>query len=177
MESEGSFRIHTCPPPVPTPRRLHRTNVSFHVQGTCTCFVTKAFFTVRSCQHLTQPPSWRVTPCRLSATAFFEVFAAALHIGGRSFIHNLRTRHSVVTGTHLSRNNKLPYINICIRILSRLYKGTLFYLTTCITNSLIPFRVTTGSAVQLPTSLPRESGSTRFSSMYCSWCCGSNHRI
>jgi hypothetical protein len=27
-----------------------------------------------------------------------------LHIGGRSSIRNLRTRHAVVTGTHLSRN-------------------------------------------------------------------------
>ena len=28
-----------------------------------------------------------------------------LHIGGRSSIRNLRTRHAVVTGTHLSRNS------------------------------------------------------------------------
>jgi hypothetical protein len=33
-------------------------------------FVTKPVFTVRSCQHLAQPPSWRTTPCRLSATAY-----------------------------------------------------------------------------------------------------------
>ena len=32
----------------------------------------------------------------------FHIFAATLHIGGRSSIHNLRTRHAVVTGTHLS---------------------------------------------------------------------------
>jgi len=32
----------------------------------------------------------------------FNIFAATLHIGGRSSIHNLRTRHAVVTGTHLS---------------------------------------------------------------------------
>jgi len=31
------------------------------------------------------------------------IFAATLHIGGRSSIRNLRTRHAVVTGTHLSR--------------------------------------------------------------------------
>ena len=30
----------------------------------------------------------------------FSLFAAALHIGGRSSIRNLRTRHAVVTGTH-----------------------------------------------------------------------------
>jgi len=32
----------------------------------------------------------------------FNLFAAALHIGGRSSIRNPRTRHAVVTGTHLS---------------------------------------------------------------------------
>jgi len=31
-----------------------------------------------------------------------NVFAATLHISGRSSIHNLRTRHTVVTGTQLS---------------------------------------------------------------------------
>ena len=30
----------------------------------------------------------------------FNLFAATLHIGGRSSIRNLRTRHTVVTGTH-----------------------------------------------------------------------------
>ena len=30
----------------------------------------------------------------------FNLFAATLHIGGRSSIRNLRTRHDVVTGTH-----------------------------------------------------------------------------
>ena len=32
----------------------------------------------------------------------FNIFAATLHIGGRSSIRNPWTRHSVVTGTHLS---------------------------------------------------------------------------
>ena len=31
----------------------------------------------------------------------FNLFAAALHIGGRSSIRNLRMRHTVVTGTDL----------------------------------------------------------------------------
>ena len=30
----------------------------------------------------------------------FNLFAATLHIGGRSSIRNLRKRHAVVTGTH-----------------------------------------------------------------------------
>jgi len=36
----------------------------------------------------------------------FNLFLATLHIGGRSSIRNLRTRHAVVTGTHLSRNDE-----------------------------------------------------------------------
>jgi len=32
----------------------------------------------------------------------FDIFEATLHIGGCSYIRNLRTRHAVVTGTHLS---------------------------------------------------------------------------
>ena len=32
----------------------------------------------------------------------FNIFAATLHIGGCSSIRNLRTSHTVVTGTHLS---------------------------------------------------------------------------
>jgi len=31
-----------------------------------------------------------------------NIFTATLHIGGRSSIRKLRTRHAVVTGTHLS---------------------------------------------------------------------------
>jgi len=49
--------------------RLDRTKGSTQVRGTFICFVTKPVFTVRSCQHLAQP-LWRVTPCRLSATAY-----------------------------------------------------------------------------------------------------------
>ena len=33
-----------------------------------------------------------------------HIFVATLHIGSRSSIRNLRTRHAVVTGTHLSWN-------------------------------------------------------------------------
>jgi hypothetical protein len=34
----------------------------------------------------------------------FNIFAATLHIGGRFSIQNLRTRHAMVTWTHLSRS-------------------------------------------------------------------------
>ena len=33
-------------------------------------FVTGYVFMVRSCYHLAQPPSWRTTPFRVSATAY-----------------------------------------------------------------------------------------------------------
>jgi hypothetical protein len=46
-------------------------------------------------------PSSAVRDC------LFNVFAAALHIGGRSSLRNLRTRHSVVTGTHKTRTGNL----------------------------------------------------------------------
>ena len=39
----------------------------------------------------------------------FNLFEATLHIGGRSSIRNLRTRHAVVTGTHLSHGMCLLY--------------------------------------------------------------------
>jgi len=41
---------------------------------------------------------------RLSAVrdCLFNLFAATLHIGGRSSIRNLRTRHAVVKRNHLS---------------------------------------------------------------------------
>jgi len=43
----------------------------------------------------------------------FNIFAATLHIGGRSSIRNLRTRHAVVTGTHLSLVIRLGFGNTC----------------------------------------------------------------
>ena len=52
-------------------RCLGRTRVSVQVRGfLCKRFVTGYVFTVRSCLHLAQPPSWRTTPCRLSTTAY-----------------------------------------------------------------------------------------------------------
>ena len=51
-------------------RCLGHTKVSIQVLGKCSWFATKLFFTVRNCQHVAQPPSYRTTPCRLSATAY-----------------------------------------------------------------------------------------------------------
>jgi hypothetical protein len=41
-------------------------------------------------------------PVSAVRVCLFNIFAAALHIVGRSSIRNLRTRHAVITGTYLS---------------------------------------------------------------------------
>jgi hypothetical protein len=68
-----------------------RTKLSFHVRGT---FVTK------------------LEDYTLSAVddCLFNIFSVTLHIGGRSSIRNLRMRHGVLTGTHLS----WMYFILCI---------------------------------------------------------------
>jgi hypothetical protein len=50
-----------------------------------------------------KPSSCTTTPCRLSATPYILYSQLPSISGGRSSIRNLRTRHAVVTGTHLSR--------------------------------------------------------------------------
>jgi hypothetical protein len=84
------YRIHKCPPPVyPEPAQ----------------------------------PSPRPTPklkdYSLSAVrdCLFNIFAATLHIGGRSSIRNLKTRHAVVTGTHVSHG--LIYVLSDIHVLGQ----------------------------------------------------------
>ena len=49
-------------------------------------------------------PTSNLDDLSLSAVRYylFNIFSAALNVGGRSSIHNLRTRHAMVTGTHLS---------------------------------------------------------------------------
>ena len=49
-------------------------------------------------------PTTKLKDQTLSAVrnSLFNIFAATLHIGGRYFFRNLRTRHFAVTGTDLS---------------------------------------------------------------------------
>jgi hypothetical protein len=42
-------------------------------------------------------------PLSALCDCLFNIFAAALHVGGRSSIRNLRMRYAVATGTHLSQ--------------------------------------------------------------------------
>jgi hypothetical protein len=51
-------------------RYLCLSKISLQIRGTCLCFVTIPVFMARSCQHLTQHPSRRITPCRLYTTAY-----------------------------------------------------------------------------------------------------------
>jgi hypothetical protein len=46
--------------------------------------------------------------------------AATLHIGGRSSIRHLRTRHAVVTGTHLSRTDIDVLVTFSVDVLKSL---------------------------------------------------------
>jgi len=50
-------------------------------------------------------PKLEKQPFSAVRDCLFNTFAATLHIGGRSSIRNLRTRHAVVTGTHLEDHN------------------------------------------------------------------------
>jgi hypothetical protein len=55
---------------------------------------------------LTSPrptPKLEDHPLSVVRNCLFNIFAATLHTGGRSSFRNLRTRHAVVTGTHLLR--------------------------------------------------------------------------
>ena len=68
----------------------------------CEYFLTKVFhgealLAPRPTPKLEDHPLSAVRDCLIN------IFAATLHIGGRSSIRNLRMRHAVVTGTHLSR--------------------------------------------------------------------------
>jgi len=48
-------------------------------------------------------PGLEDRPLSAVRDCLFNVFAATLHIGGHSFIRNLRTRRAVVRGAHRSR--------------------------------------------------------------------------
>jgi len=64
-------------------------------------FRNKASFTARSCQHHFQPLKLEDHSLSAVLDCLFDIFAATLHIGGRSFIRNLRTRHAVKSRLYL----------------------------------------------------------------------------
>jgi hypothetical protein len=96
-------------------RCLVRTKVSVQIRG----FVSEYFVTA-ICFHGEELLAPRPTP-KLEDHPFsavrdwlFDIFAATLHIGGRSSIRNLRTRRAVVTGTHLSHGHSIAPQKIII---------------------------------------------------------------
>jgi hypothetical protein len=78
-------------------------------------------------------PSPKLEDQPLSAVrdCLFNIFSATPHIGGRSSIRNLRTRHAVVTGTHLIRWSVYTETNTAIdRTRFQIIQTTSFWLLT-----------------------------------------------
>jgi hypothetical protein len=109
--SNVRLRVYKSPPLVPIPnqvnlmsifRCLHRSKGSVQVQGFVKRFVKMLSF---HGEDLSVPrPTHKLEDHPLFAVQdyLFNIFAATLRIWRSSSIHNLRTRHTVVTGTHLS---------------------------------------------------------------------------
>jgi hypothetical protein len=64
----------------------------------CEYFVIKILF---QCEVLLAPhPTQEVHSLSAVRDFLFNILAATFHIGDRSFIRNLKTRHTMMTGTH-----------------------------------------------------------------------------
>ena len=81
---------------------LGRTKVAVHVQSflhdclVTICFYGEELLAPRPTLNLEDHPLSAVSDC------LFNIFAATMNIGGRSYTRNLRTRRALVTGSHLS---------------------------------------------------------------------------
>jgi hypothetical protein len=90
-----------------------------HIRGpVCEYFVTG--YVLRGEKLLALRPTPKLENNLLSAVSdcLFIIFAATLHMGGRSSIRNLRTRHAVVSWTHLSHGRTVTQ-NINNSLLTR----------------------------------------------------------
>jgi hypothetical protein len=65
-------------------------------------FVTRNIFYGKELLAPCPTPKLEYHPLLALCICLINIFAGTLHIGGRSSVHNLRTRHAVLTGTHLS---------------------------------------------------------------------------
>jgi hypothetical protein len=72
------------------PRSFQRTRP---ILSPCLAFRNSLFFIARSRWPLAQPPSWSITPCRLSPTSY-STYSQPLSISG-----NLSLHHRVQTGS------------------------------------------------------------------------------
>jgi len=68
-------------------------------------------------------PKLEEHPLSAVRDCLFNTFAATLHIGGRSSIRNLRTRHALVTRTNFSRGWN-TYQHIIIRNMTYIFLHT-----------------------------------------------------
>jgi len=81
--------------------RLHRS-INPGPRLTRWLFSNRICFYVEGLLAPRPPPKLEDHPLSAVHDCLFNIFAATLHIGGRSSIRNLRTRHAVVTGSYLT---------------------------------------------------------------------------
>jgi hypothetical protein len=97
-------------------RCLGCTKVSVQVRGILfDCFATRYVFHGEELLAPLLTPSLEDYTLSALRDYLFNIFATTVHIGGRSSIRNLRTRHAVVTGTHLSRGKCTKVVKNLIR--------------------------------------------------------------
>ena len=97
METEGSLPHSqvpaTCPYPAQAVPEYQSRSEAFFVND----FYSEQLLAPRATPKLEDHPFSAVRDC------LFNTFAATFRTGGCNSVRNLRTRHAVVTGTHLSR--------------------------------------------------------------------------
>jgi hypothetical protein len=105
MEPEGSLSQSQVPTTCPFPELAWSNPYQIISPGPrlniwLFCNMTRFYGEELLAPRLT--PKLEDHPLSAVRDCLFDIFAATLHTGGRSSIRNLRTRHAVVTGIHLS---------------------------------------------------------------------------